>query len=220
MIKKMIGWLLERFIHLFGHEISEKDVQNYIEKHYLQIKKAQPQTKNVQKDLVVLEMRLADLGWLEGTYAFDSSRIMPTADHPERMQNFTEGLCFSKEGLAPGSGQYLEWMDANPQAENRQMLAETRETLLRHVEVKREKSFHKFTWDIPLEQQWLERYDVSILFSRTARRRHDLRFLNAAFKMNEWYMRQANHTASDARMARLLVALAEQELSARELLIC
>ncbi len=100
------------------------------------------------------------------------------------------------------------------------MPAETLENLLRQVEVKRERSLRKFTREISTDQQKLERCDVSILFSRVARRRRDLRFLNAALKLNEWNMHEFKDAANDVCTARLLIALAEQEISAKELLAC
>jgi hypothetical protein len=88
------------------------------------------------------------------------------------------------------------------------------------VEVKRQNALRKFSPILPTEAQWLERCDVSILFSRIARRRGDLRFLNAAFKMNEWYLKELRSLNMDTVQVRLLLALAEQELSAGELLAC
>ena len=92
------------------------------------------------------------------------------------------------------------------------------ENLLRHVEVKRRQALRKFSPILSIEAQCLERCDVSILFSRFARRRGDLRFLNAALKMNEWYLKEVRSLNMDMVQVRLLLALAEQELSARELL--
>jgi hypothetical protein len=88
------------------------------------------------------------------------------------------------------------------------------------VEVKREKALRKFARETSTEQQWMERCNISILFSRSARRRKDLRFLNTALKMNEWYLREARKMRTDHCAVRFLTALAEQEISARELLIC
>jgi hypothetical protein len=106
-------------------------------------------------------------------------------------------------------------MESNADPTDQKELADILEKLLKHVEVKREHALQKFTQKIPAEQQWLERCDISILFSHTARRWHDLRFLNTALKMNEWYINELGRTSSDLCAARLLIALAEQELSAR-----
>jgi len=92
------------------------------------------------------------------------------------------------------------------------------EDLLRHVEVNRRQCLSDFSAPISEQQKWLERLDISILFSRWAVGHSDLRFLNAAFKLNDfWFPTLKNHR-EERIFFRYCLSLAEQELSAKELL--
>jgi len=57
---------------------------------------------------------------------------------------------------------------------------------------------------------------VAVLFARAARRRGDLRFLNAAFKLNDWAYPVHRRIRPGPRLARYLLSLAEQETAVSE----
>ena len=60
------------------------------------------------------------------------------------------------------------------------------ERLLRHVEVKRKEALVAKQDTPDSDTLWLERHAVALLFCHQASRSHDLRFLNAAMKLNDW----------------------------------
>jgi len=58
---------------------------------------------------------------------------------------------------------------------------------------------------------------ISILFSRVSRRHHDLRFLNTAFKMNDWNYPIIKSAHTQKLLIIYLLALTEQEISSVEM---
>ena len=209
MIRKALGWLLELLAGLLDREIDPQKIREYIEGKYSSLQDRSDLGKTVEKDLADLRRTMIELGWLSGG--------QPLYEDVAKSEFQAETGWFGRQGLTPGAGQELDRLDS--QGESRQV-SEILEKLLRHVEVKREKSLGKFTQSLTPAQAWLERCNVSILFSRAARRHHDLRFLNAALKMNEWYFQKIGNSRSPEITTRYLLALAEQELSAKELLTC
>ncbi len=63
--------------------------------------------------------------------------------------------------------------------------------------------------------EWLA---IAILFARAARRRGDLRFLNAALKINDWAYSPHRRIRPGPRRGRYLLSLAEQEMALAEAL--
>ncbi len=59
------------------------------------------------------------------------------------------------------------------------------EILLRHVEIHR-KAGLDFIPTLSLHEKWRATASLSLLFTRVARLRDDVRFLNAALKLNDW----------------------------------
>lgn len=93
------------------------------------------------------------------------------------------------------------------------------EKTLRHVEVKRRQCF--VTSESPRlthTQLWNKRHEIAILFCRYARLHNDLRYLNAAFKLNDWAFKRYQHSRPSEAKTMYLAALQEQELAAQELL--
>ncbi len=219
MIKNLMDFGLKLLLAKFDESVNANEVREYVMEHYARLTRSGMAGEALDQELTRLEQLLLQLGWIKsGARREISGEIRERGDW-QGYNWLAEDACFSKDGLEPGCGQFLDWMEAGTEQENWQLVSDNLENLLRHVEVKREKSLRKFTREITDGQKILERCDISILFSRTARRRHDLRFLNAALKMNEWFMRELKHASNDVCISRLLIALAEGEISARELLV-
>lgn len=89
-------------------------------------------------------------------------------------------------------------------------LDEWLETLLRHVEVRRKQALGRLPDGKP-EGQLLERSQMAYLFSRVAVDRTDMRYLNAALKLNDWSFRDARRRASRPEADWYLLALAGVE---------
>ncbi len=216
MIKKLASWFLERLTLLFSREADEREIRAFVEKGYRQLAGSVNISDSVRADLHLLENHMTVLGWLPKTEAESSQEFLEI--NRDWQKYFNEGKVISKGGLIPGSGKALTALIEKSRGAPRTELVETMEKLLLHVEVKREKCLMKFTAEISPAQAWLERCDVSILFSRTARRWRDLRFLNAVFKLNDWYLKRIRLSSQNEVLARFLLALSEGEISAKELL--
>jgi hypothetical protein len=65
---------------------------------------------------------------------------------------------------------------------------------------------------------WLERHAVAVLFCHQAQCSHDLRFLNAALKLNDWAFPYYQKPVSKQRLASYVQALNAQEQAIQELL--
>lgn len=220
MIKNLFDFCLRIPEALFNRSMTEAETKKMVMKRYQRLNHLKQTGAVLEQELIRLEGLLMQLGWIDTPGRREISGATGQRGDWQGYNWLAEGYCFGRDGLEPGCGQFLDWLEDSGGACDRDVLAETLEKLLRQVEVKRARALRKFTHAIPPEQQKLERCDISILFSRSARRRGDLRFLNAALKLNEWLLREINHGFSGICAARLLIALAEQEISARELLAC
>jgi hypothetical protein len=89
------------------------------------------------------------------------------------------------------------------------------ESLLRHVELRRERALERIKAWGP-EPFWLERHEAAILLAAATRRSHDPRYLNAAFKLNDYAWRAHRHFRLDPRHVKYLRSLAEAELALRK----
>lgn len=209
MLKRGIGRVLDGMLRSFEHEINAEDMRATVEQGYHRLACEGDLAQEIRQDLRLLERLMAELDWQTyGTPAAPETNPPSAAEFEDmNVENY-----FARGVLRPGCGRYLDALSRSGTQADAFL-----ESLLRHVEVRRQNALGKFSQELPEETQWLERCDISILFSRFARRRRDLRFLNTAFKMNEWYLKETRGM-SDAVQARLLLALAEQERSAGELL--
>ncbi|MDK2979797.1 MAG: hypothetical protein PWQ55_144 [Chloroflexota bacterium] len=211
MLKRGAGRVLDGALRAFDQQLTAQEVRDFVEAGYHRLACQGDLAEEARQDLRLLEGLMAGMDWQ--TYG---TALAPQVDRPspEAFKDLTVENCYVRGVLQPGCGRYLDVLSGTgPQADA------CLEKLLRHVEVKRRKALRKFNRELSAEDQWLERCDVCILFSRFARRRKDLRFLNAAFKLNEWYFREIS-AASETVQVRQLLSLAEQEASAGELLAC
>lgn len=115
------------------------------------------------------------------------------------------------------AGRMLDLLDCDTPHASQQRISRYFETLLRHVEVKRVQCLSQFTPAVDDRVERVLQYlDVAILFSRHARRARDIRFLNAALKLNDWAIYGDVPQADPVVDARLLLSLAEQEFAYTE----
>lgn len=121
-----------------------------------------------------------------------------------------KGQVGSLQGILPGSPARLHDLLLADLELERPALLHNLEYLLRHVEVKRRASL---ALDPPAAapQVHLERCAASILFSQAARQLADLRFLNAALKLNDWEFQAHRRLAPGPQLWRYLLALAQAE---------
>jgi len=218
MIRKVLARLLESCAkHLDGFAQPE-EIKTTILKGVSELRIPDNADAKLQKEMDDLKALLRQMGWLEGDETdLAEAHQSPRPDESWRALLDQERI-FDTQGWQAGSAGKLLCLLEESDPLVQQAIHRTMEALLRHVEVKRQKSLQKFQPPLTRPQQRLERHAISILFSRYARQKGDLRFLNAALKMNEWFAKQDPRKTSMLEKACRLRALAEQELSARELL--
>lgn len=176
----------------------------------------------VQRDIEQIGANLLELGWMKKRFIFDSppnhasARVGNNLD--DGVKNLQKESIISRGIVKAGWWRYLDDIDRNRQEDRRGMVAEHMEKLLRHVEVRRERSLQNFDPVLSGEAIWFERLAICILFSRHARRSCDLRFLNTSLKMNDWYYARYKNRRLDAEKVRYILSLSEQECCAAELL--
>lgn len=170
-------------------------------------------------ELAALTALLARLGWVKSESVTEEDLSNSENDINDAI-NWMERLGtdnVTKGGVAViGAGMNLDILDAFDS--DMEWVGVQAQRLLQHVESRRSKSLTKFTTEINAQQIFAERTAVSVFFSLYARRHCDLRFINTAFKLNEWLMADYRRNQAQDLKMRFLLALAEQENSARELL--
>jgi len=126
-----------------------------------------------------------------------------------------EGKVVTSERLVAGTGWWLDRIESAGLESHCDFVERSLESLLRHVEIRAARCLEPVQPAATADQTWLEKHDVAILLARSARRRKDLRFLNAAMKLNDRaYPAHRRRPVSP----RYLLALAEQETAAGELM--
>ena len=134
------------------------------------------------------------------------------------IDSIPDGKVITGQRLVAGTGRWLAEIEALGVECHKEFLDWSLEALLRSVEIRRQRCLQPLFPDTGVDALWLEKHDVAVLFALTARRRCDLRFLNAAFKLNDGAFRVHRRLAWGPRLARYLLALSHQELAALELL--
>jgi hypothetical protein len=131
-------------------------------------------------------------------------------------QDLPRERVIDRTGLAPGTGlMLLSILDAPGQ--HRSFLQTELERILRRVEVKRQLALHLPPNDAS-QNAWMEKHAIAILLSRAAHVFQDLRFLNAALKLNDWAFPSHHRLHQGPQVERYLWSLVEQETSWKAML--
>jgi hypothetical protein len=174
---------------------------------------------SMDPELTRVGVLLGKLGWMKTGKIEGAIPAYLTADIENAvkwMEDLPYGIVISKGIIVPGAGRNLDILDF--QSNREEFVRMESEKLLRHVESRRKRSLDQFTVDLDAWQILGEKIGISVFFSRHALRCGDLRFINAAFKLNEWLMDSHRRFRKNILRALFLVALAEQETCAAELL--
>jgi hypothetical protein len=222
MIRKVFLQISDGFAGLIEGGVQEKDIKHYCLREYGRITAIPDKPPGVGKDLFKIGDLLYRIGWLEdqrkkGRYVNETSQ-MASSELGKWMAFLKAHTVIEKGIYFVGGSNILDHLDEFNERKNKRLIDNNLEKMLRHVEVKRRKSLASFSNDLSPSQIWLERYDTSILFSRFARRHNDLRFLNAAYKLNDWFFKEKAGRDTIECQARFVLALCEQETSSKELL--
>jgi len=206
--------LSDLFLGFVDRHLTPSGVREFLLKEFELIRDSA-----ADRELTSLTTLLARLGWIEAEsvveeeFGYSENQISGAISWMERLGSdyvITRGVAVT------GTGVNLDILDAfDAQMEWVRVQAQR---LLQHAENRRSKSLINYTTEINTQQIFAERAAVSTFFSRFARRHSDLRFINTAFKFNEWLMADYRRIQGFDQKARFLLALAEQEYGAKELL--
>jgi len=163
-----------------------------------------------------LAARLGLLAAEPGPPSADPAAEPPALQEAEAwLRELRDGKAISRAGLAPGAGAALLALLERPSNEHAEFLDSSLESLLRHVETRRRAGL-RLDPAPPGVDAWMEWLSVAILLARAARRRGDLRMLNATLKLNDWAFPVHRRMRAGPRLARYLLSLAEQETAISE----
>ena len=154
----------------------------------------------------------------EATSSAEHEPAVTAEEIRQWVESVPDGRVVTSRRLVAGTGRWLDVIQHVAADQYADFLEANVEALLRHVEIRRTRCLQPLSGDASAEAGWLEKHDVAILFARWARRRRDLRMLNAAMKLNDWAFPSHCRLPFGARSVRCLLALAEQEAAAKELL--
>jgi hypothetical protein len=216
VIRRFTAALIDSILHRLERSASANDQYEYLRNQLLAFsRRSQKWDTPTQNDLFQAWQAAVEMGVLSGDQPFTSSRPWPYLSLDEAkvwLASLPGGRPLGKAGFSAGLGQCLDVLDSAGHPAASDLLERT----LRHVEVKRQDCLSSpIGADSP--SRWLERHDVTLAFCRAARRHNDLRFLNAALKMTDWYAKRYRSAGSHSGgCARFLLALAIQEVCARE----
>lgn len=182
---------------------------------------AKRRSASLSEDLSATQRLLGQMGWIGGCpSSFRSSSDVP--DVVLAARHWRRSLCskgvLENGRFAVGAGSMLDVLDRFGADEERRFAESQCDRLLRHVEISRR---HCLTRSLPALSRpalLLERCEVAILFSRLAVRHRDLRYLNTAFKMNDWFLHRRLDSWAPMQRGRIMRSLAEQEFAAEALL--
>jgi hypothetical protein len=200
-----------------GDEIRKVALDTY---HSLSRLDGAKASESVREDLALAARHLAGLEWIDSP---PSTTNLPDPKDDRLPQAREWRAALPKGGVleggsfAAGAGVLLDVLDETGSDEERGFALAQAERVLRHVEVKREHSLAHASPGVEPARLIVEKHGVAILFTRVALRHRDLRFLNAALKMNDWSLKRSGGAGPEQR-ARFLLSLAEQESAMRALL--
>lgn len=150
---------------------------------------------------------------------FTNARNMGPADallKARQWARWPEGKLIVGGFVLPGAGQHLDVLAAAGDPQDAGLVANGFESLLRHVETRR-RSALTLRNSHDHREGWLEKHHVAVALSRHSCRTRDLRWLNAALKLNDWAFPVHQRLRPSLQLAHYLRAVAEQEAAAREL---
>ena len=209
------------FARSFEGYLSASEIKEFVLKKYYQLNIEPKKGERVDSELVELKTNLANLGWIELEEPVQSEKKNTDEDERSNVYQWFNNLKNSRiidQGIiANGAGANLDWLDEKNEDLNG-FTSMALESILRIVEVKRKKILKAFSQELTSDEKIREGLRISILLSRASRRHDDLRYLNAALKMNDWYYPIFRSAVSGKSLIYYLLALTEQEKSAAELL--
>jgi len=219
-------WLINQVEKVSNRSHSGEQIKDFVLKKYSWLvdglgDMAEPNKAEIAHDLWQIYEVLFALGWVNTrTNLFNTYRAGKQIS-PSALLAWKKGLWDGKVIRAgvvkAGAGFYLNQFVLKAKNNQGSFVLDNLESLLKHVETRREHCLEAFDSIVNENSIWLERLNIDLLFARIARRKKDPRFLNAALKLNDWYFSYFQRKATLPEMVRFLLVLTEQELAFKEL---
>ncbi len=228
-MNRFSDWIANRVEQIFYHTHSAQQIRNFVHRKYgsavrrLRTLDEKDKTKIAHDLWQIYEIMLV-LGWEKlkknPLNAYSSKELVSLSELMAWEKGLGDGKVIHSGVVKAGTGYFLDQADHKEKVFRDSFVFDNLERLLKHIETRREHSLQKFDPLDGADSPWLERLDIILLFIRTARRRKDPRFLNAALKLNDMYFLKIRRKSTLAEMVRFLLALVEQELTFKELFPC
>jgi hypothetical protein len=212
---------LNSFIAKIGNSyFTGAETKDFVTDKYSSLSLRTSVSQNMLGEFQILNDNLITLGWIEKTDAVHKKKFQEgkfVSNAIEWINDLKDGKVINNGIIVTDSGVNLDMLDEIGE-DLTGLTFKSIETLLKFVEVKRQKALKAFSQDFSPEKRMQAGLEISILFSRVARRHSDMRFLNAALKLDDWYYQYFKSAHDEKSLIYLLIALTEQEISATELL--
>jgi hypothetical protein len=215
----MAGFI-DTVLTYFDRHLTQDGVRRFLVSEYQTFIEGHSAPEDLYSNLERVGALLAKLGWIEMGNQKILDEIKLISSHIDAAERWLEKLygshVVSQGVVMVGAGENLDILDSHNTRED--FVRSEADRLLRHVENRRRKSLGQFSESLDQQENFKEKTEIAVFFNRYAQRHNDLRFLNAAFKLNEWLMIDYRKVQDSQLRTAFLLALAEQEISAQELL--
>ncbi len=159
---------------------------------------------------------LAELGYLDPMQppeSLDRDTVLPTHGAAEAWREGLAGrIPVSRAGIPMGTSAMLASLLELEGLSAGDFVLECIERMMRHVELRRTQAFPPIAGTSG-DDLWLEKHQAAILLARASDILGDLRYLNAALKLNDFAYRAHRRFQPDLPHILYLRALAEQDLA-------
>jgi hypothetical protein len=220
-MKSIVTKIALLFKSSFKGYFAASEIKEYVLSKYAQLTSKPKNSNVVDRELFELKTNLTILGWIEENGSLQTDENKNEEDARSLVDQWFKDLKNSKiidQGLiVKGTGANLDWLDDNDK-DLKDFKTSALESILRIVEVKRKSIINALSQDLTHDEKIREGLMISIMLSRASRRHEDLRYLNAALKMNDWYFPICRKLKSEKTSVLYLLALTEQERSAAVML--
>jgi hypothetical protein len=212
--------VLDKVIDCLEFHLSPRQVVDFVTNYLSEINLENIKHDEVQRQLALAIMNVKKLEWEIPSQVDLLVEKLPKEIHerdfPDLNNHGWDKLVFSKGIMNAGGARFLETLYLEKDSGKHPFFQDQMEKLLRHIEVRKSGALTKFEPKLSEVERWNERLSVSIFFSRYARMEKDLRFINCALKMNDWYFPHYNSARGDPTKIKYILSLTEQELSLKE----
>lgn len=209
------------FTGLLDGWVSSSKIKDFVIKKYFGLYLKTNEAENIWGELNELNKNLVSLGWINQSEVSKKDKSIHKKaiklNTVHWLQKLENSRVINQGIIAKDAGVSLDLLDKSGE-DLKGFTSRAIESLLKLVETKRKKALKAFSPNLTTEVILYEGLRISIMFSRVSRRNCDLRFLNTAIKMNDWYYPVFKSAHTGKLLMNYLLALTEQEITASEML--